>query len=131
MPANFIQKVMMMNCPFCNRTDFVMSNVLAYAIYDRHPVTPGHMLIIPYRHCPDYFQSTAEERVAMSMLLDRCRDYLEEKYQPDGYNVGINCGETAGQTIWHVHVHLIPRYAGDAKKPRGGVRGVIPEKMSY
>lgn len=120
-----------MSCPFCNETKTVLKNDFAYAIFDKYPVNKGHMLIIPYRHYPDFFQSTWEERIALFELLDLCKDYIDRQYKPDGYNVGVNCGAAAGQTIWHVHIHLIPRFTGDTKKPRGGVRGVIPGKMNY
>jgi len=121
----------MKTCPFCNHPNVILQNDLAYAIHDRYPVTPGHMLIIPKRHCPDYFQTSIEEKKALCDLLEQCKGYLQAKYKPDGYNVGINCGKAAGQTIFHVHVHLIPRYQGDIDNPRGGVRGVIPEKRIY
>ena len=119
------------NCPFCNPANVILENDLSFAVYDRYPVTPGHMLIIPKRHFPDYFQITGQERAAVFDLLHQGKLYLDEKYRPAGYNIGINCGEAAGQTIWHLHVHLIPRYRGDIDTPRGGVRGVIPEKRIY
>ena len=79
----------------------------------------------------NFFDITKEEREAIFELIDEGKKLLDKKYSPDSYNVGINCGEHAGQTIMHVHVHLIPRYIGDMKDPTGGVRGVIPEKMKY
>ncbi|OIJ09316.1 diadenosine tetraphosphate hydrolase [Anaerobacillus arseniciselenatis] len=118
-------------CPFCTPENIVLSNELAYAIFDIYPVNKGHLLIIPKRHVSGFFDTTTEEREAINELLEQGKSLLEEKYQPDGYNIGINCGETAGQTIFHVHVHLIPRYEGDMENPRGGVRGVIPEKRIY
>ncbi len=118
-------------CPFCTPENIVLSNELAYAIFDIYPVNKGHLLIIPKRHVSDFFDTTTEEREAINELLEQGKSLLEEKYQPDGYNIGINCGETAGQTIFHVHVHLIPRFEGDMENPRGGVRGVIPEKRIY
>jgi diadenosine tetraphosphate (Ap4A) HIT family hydrolase len=119
------------NCPFCNPINIVLQNNLAVAIYDRYPVTPGHLLIIPQRHVENYFATTLEERQAINDLLEDGKRLLELKYHPDGYNVGVNCGEAAGQTVMHVHIHLIPRYIGDIDNPRGGVRGVIPEKRIY
>lgn len=110
---------------------YVLENDLAFAIYDKYPVNKGHMLIIPKRHTANYFDLTMEERLAIDELLFQGKQLLDETYSPDGYNVGINCGEVAGQTIFHVHVHLIPRYKGDMEDPRGGVRGVIPGKMKY
>ncbi|OIJ20956.1 diadenosine tetraphosphate hydrolase [Anaerobacillus alkalidiazotrophicus] len=118
-------------CPFCNPKNIVFENDLAFAIFDIFPVNKGHLLIIPKRHVSDFFDTTLEERAAINQLLEDGKALLAEKYQPDGYNIGINCGETAGQTIFHVHVHLIPRYKGDMENPRGGVRGVIPEKRIY
>lgn len=121
-----------MSCPFCsNHVDILKENDLAYAICDKYPVNNGHVLIIPKRHVSDYFQSSPEERPAMDLLLFECREMLEQSCSIDGFNIGINCGEVAGQTIFHVHMHLIPRYQGDMDDPRGGVRGVIPDKRKY
>ena len=119
-------------CPFCNwgKSPLLM-NSLAFAIYDKYPVTEGHTLIIPKRHYSDFFDSNKEERNAILSLLWEAKSFLDGKYKPDGYNVGINSGITAGQTILHFHVHLIPRYKGDMEDPRGGVRGVIPAKQKY
>ncbi|MDD4437327.1 MAG: HIT family protein [Tissierellia bacterium] len=119
------------HCSFCNPIKIVLQNNLAVAIYDRYPVSPGHLLIIPRRHVENYFATTLEERQAINDLLEDGKRLLELKYHPDGYNVGVNCGEAAGQTVMHVHLHLIPRYIGDIDNPRGGVRGVIPEKRIY
>lgn len=118
-------------CPFCLPDDILFENDLAYARADLYPVNPGHLLIIPKRHVADFFLTTGEEKAALQSLLDEAKHYLDEKYVPDGYNIGINVGEAAGQTIFHVHMHLIPRYRGDAENPRGGVRGVIPARQSY
>lgn len=120
-----------MDCPFCSIKDVIAENDLAFAIYDKYPVTPGHVLIIPKRHFDNFFEITEEEKQAVFDLLNQCKANLETKYKPDGYNIGINVGEAAGQTVWHLHVHLIPRYKGDIDNPRGGVRGVIPEKRIY
>jgi len=120
-----------MNCPFCNPEDIVFENSLAYAKMDAFPVSPGHMLIFPKRHVPDFFFLNDEEKSAIFLLLDEAKLYLDTKYHPDGYNIGINCGEAAGQTIFHVHIHLIPRYKGDVPNPRGGVRGIIADKRDY
>ncbi|MEA1961004.1 MAG: HIT family protein [Bacillota bacterium] len=119
------------DCPFCNPEKTILSNDLAYAIYDRYPVNEGHLLIIPYRHVEDYWLSTPMERQAINDLIEEGKAYMDEHFKPDGYNIGVNCGEAAGQTIFHLHVHLIPRYTGDIENPRGGVRGVIPEKRIY
>lgn len=119
------------NCPFCRPDDILFENELAYVRPDKNPVNPGHLLIIPRRHVADFFLTTGAEKVALLSLLDEAKHYLDGKQAPAGYNVGINVGEAAGQTIFHVHLHLIPRYHGDVQNPRGGVRGVIPAQQNY
>jgi diadenosine tetraphosphate (Ap4A) HIT family hydrolase len=119
------------DCPFCRLDHAVLKNELAYALFDTHPVNPGHLLILPKRHVASYFEATAEEKSALLALLEVAKRLLDEQYAPDGYNIGVNVGEAAGQTIPHLHLHLIPRYLGDVAQPRGGVRGVIPDKQSY
>ncbi len=119
------------NCPFCRPDSVLFQNDLAYAKPDKYPVSPGHLLIIPKRHIANFFLTTEAEKIALLSLLDKSKHYLDGKYAPEGYNVGINVGEIAGQTISHVHLHLIPRYKGDMENPRGGVRGVIPAKQHY
>ena len=109
----------------------IIESETAYAVFDIFPVSNGHMLIIPKTHTRDYFEAGQHEKQELWELVDRCKVYLDEKYQPDAYNVGINCGEDAGQTVMHLHIHLIPRYKGDIINPRGGVRGVIPDKRIY
>ena len=122
---------MSMQCDFCNRKDSILENELAFSVYDKYPVNKGHMLIVTKRHFPYFFDSTKEERDALLELLDKCKVHMEKTFHPDGFNIGINVGTEAGQTIMHLHIHLIPRYKGDIENPRGGVRGVIPKKMSY
>ncbi len=111
--------------------DWVASNDLAFAIFDRYPVSEGHVLVITKRETPDWWSCTPEERAALMDLVEQVRDLLDERFQPDGYNVGFNAGEAAGQTVPHMHVHVIPRYGGDMDDPRGGVRHVIPERGNY
>ena len=120
-------------CLFCNikKSGCVHENELAYASYDSYPVTKHHCLIIPKREYPDYFESTDEEIIGLNKLLFQTKEYLKQKYSPDGFNVGINSGEYAGQTVFHMHIHLIPRYKNDVENPRGGVRNVIPGKGDY
>ena len=118
-------------CPFCVDGDDLLANELAVVRLDANPVTPGHQLVITRRHVADFFDTTTDERKALLDLLQRARDRLRRERAPDGFNVGINAGEAAGQTIAHVHIHLIPRYRGDTPRPRGGVRGVSPDKQSY
>lgn len=123
----------MNNCIFCEyeKLNIILKNNLCYAIFDKYPVNKGHMLIIPYRHIDSLFDATEEETEAIFSLLKEAKAYLDRKFKPDGYNVGVNIGKYAGQTIMHLHVHLIPRYKGDIDNPTGGIRGVIPSKMRY
>lgn len=109
----------------------MLENDLAFAVFDKSPVSNGHLLIIPKRHVKDFFEITREEHNAIFSLLLDAKAMLDLDFSPDAYNVGVNCGIQAGQSVMHVHVHLIPRYSGDTASPRGGVRGVIPEKMRY
>ena len=122
------------NCPFCkveSEREIIASSSLSVAFFDSFPVSPGHALIIPRRHVPFFFDLSQEERQDLLNLVDSVKRIVEERYHPDGYNIGINVGEAAGQSIFHVHMHLIPRYQGDVPNPRGGVRGVIPAKQNY
>jgi diadenosine tetraphosphate (Ap4A) HIT family hydrolase len=119
------------DCPFCAEDDAIIKSELAYARFDKFPVNPGHVLVIPRRHVSSFFETTQAERQEMLNLVDEMKALLDRQYAPDGYNIGVNVGETSGQTVMHVHVHLIPRYKGDTSNPRGGVRGVIPSKQSY
>lgn len=122
---------MMKECPFCKIANKVFENNLAQAFYDDYPVTKGHLLIIPKRHEADYFNLSGDERRAIHELVELGKSKLDMEEKPDAYNIGINIGEAAGQTVFHCHVHLIPRYFGDVENPVGGVRGVIPEKQNY
>lgn len=131
-------------CPFCDpdSTKIMLSNTHAIAIYDGFPVSPGHCLIVPKRHIASFFEATREEQSALFDLLAEMRQLLLNPPQPpfdkvgslsvpDGFNIGINDGVTAGQTVMHLHIHLIPRYVGDQPDPRGGVRWIFPEKAPY
>ena len=121
-------------CPFCRlsrRVEIICETATCVAFYDGYPVSPGHALIIPKRHVASYFDLTNHEREAMNVVLQYVKQKVDERYHPDGYNVGINVNEAAGQSVFHVHMHLIPRYKGDVPNPKGGVRGVIPSKQSY
>ena len=122
------------NCPFCkveSEREIIASSPLSVAFFDGFPVSPGHALIIPKRHVSSFFDLSQEERQDLLNLADSVKRIVEERYHPDGYNLGINVGEAAGQSIFHVLMHLIPRYQGDVPNPRGGVRGVIPSKQNY
>jgi diadenosine tetraphosphate (Ap4A) HIT family hydrolase len=118
-------------CPFCRSDDALLANTLAYVRLDKNPVTPGHALIIPVRHEPDFLAIHIDELAAIWALTGEVTRLLERQYHPDGFNLGVNVGEVAGQTVAHAHLHLIPRYRGDVENPRGGVRGVIPAKQNY
>lgn len=102
-----------------------------FAAYDRHPASEGHFLVIPYRHFANYFDINDDEREELWSLVARGKEMVDEKFHPDGYNIGINVGKWAGQSIPHLHIHVIPRYKGDVENPKGGVRGVIPDKKLY
>jgi diadenosine tetraphosphate (Ap4A) HIT family hydrolase len=121
------------DCPFCNLSSLriVAENELAFSIRDGYPISPGHTLIVPRRHAGSFFEVSADERSAMLELLDAQKLVLDREFRPAAYNIGINDGPFAGQTVPHLHVHLIPRYPGDLPDPRGGVRWVLPAKAKY
>jgi superfamily II DNA or RNA helicase/diadenosine tetraphosphate (Ap4A) HIT family hydrolase len=126
-----------MHCPFCQLDDqrilfrhaLGLSSVVA--LWDQYPVSTGHLLLIPERHTPTWFDATAQEQQALTSAIEIAKTYIEARHQPHGYNIGINVGPAAGQTVPHLHVHLIPRYSGDTPDPRGGVRHVIPQLANY
>jgi diadenosine tetraphosphate (Ap4A) HIT family hydrolase len=120
-------------CPFCNvSADRILeSDRFALVIADAYPVTVGHTLIVPRRHISDIFELTVRETRSICRLLCIVRDRLDRTRAPAGYNIGVNVGPTAGQTVMHAHIHLIPRYSGDVDDPTGGVRNVIPGKGRY
>jgi diadenosine tetraphosphate (Ap4A) HIT family hydrolase len=120
-------------CAFCKlpHDRYLGENEHAIWILDAHPLTPGHSLIAPKRHVESFFDTTQEERQAMMALLDQAREHVCKSYSPSGYNIGINEGSAAGQSVPHVHVHLIPRYPGDTNDPKGGIRWVIPDRADY
>ena len=123
-----------MNCLFCviPQEQIIASNKLAYAIRDGFPVTPLHTLIIPKRHADDYFELTKDELIACHELIHQLRESItKEDSSVVAFNIGMNAGEAAGQTVFHCHIHLIPRRKGDVSSPRGGIRHVIPDKGHY
>ena len=122
-----------MHCPFCQIPSerIIAQNEHAFAIRDAFPVSPGHTLIIPKRHVSSFFDITQEEKLALLALLDEAKAGLESEFHPHSYNIGINDGPAAGQTVPHLHIHLIPRYKNDVPDPRGGVRWVVAEKADY
>ena len=121
------------NCPFCEipHARMVASNERAYAIRDAFPISPGHTLIIPRRHIDSFFDLTPAERSAMLDLLDLQKVSLDHELLPAAYNIGINNGKAAGQTVPHLHIHLVPRFEGDTDDPRGGLRWTFPDKARY
>ena len=102
-----------------------------FIIEDNYPVSPGHLLIISNKEKTDYFELSEDEQKELTHLIYVSKIIIEQKYNPDGYNIGMNCGESAGQTIFHFHCHIIPRYLGDMDNPRGGVRHCVKGKGNY
>lgn len=119
----------MSTCIFCDKVasgEALLQNELAIAFYDSFPVSRGHVLIIPRRHAETFFDLTDDELVAMKHLAFEVKALLDEQFHPDGYNIGLNCREAGGQTVFHCHMHVIPRYKGDVPDPTGGVRTILP-----
>jgi len=124
------------HCAFCQiinneKQRILAQNRLAFAIRDGYPVSEGHVLIIPCRHAGSFFGISSDERKALFELLDKVKIEIDKQYSPDAYNIGINDGMEAGQTLQHLHIHLIPRYQGDIDDPRGGIRWLFPHKAKY
>ena len=121
------------DCPFCNPDpdQVFLQTDLILGLWDRYPVSPGHALLIPRRHVADWFDATPEEQQALTQAITTARQEVEKHHTPDAWNIGINGGEAAGQTVFHLHVHLIPRYKGDHEDPRGGVRLIFPNQSNY
>lgn len=122
-----------LHCPFCTLSSerIVLSNRHGLVIRDGFPVSPGHTLVIPRRHVASFFDLDASERESLFDLLDEAKRRLDREMQPAAYNIGINDGPAAGQTVPHLHIHLMPRYAGDQADPRGGVRWIFPDQADY
>jgi diadenosine tetraphosphate (Ap4A) HIT family hydrolase len=114
-------------CELCQPDMVLLENELAYVRHDNNGLSRGHVLVVPRRHVANFFDMTAAEKSAVMGLLDRAQAMIENEHHPDGYNIGVNIGQAAGQNRMHVHVHLIPRYTGDVADPRGGVRCVLPK----
>lgn len=121
------------DCPFClvPKSRILSENATGFFIRDGFPISPGHTLIIPRRHISSFFDLTVDERSGMMELLDTAKQELDASHAPGGYNIGINDGPVAGQTVPHMHIHLIPRYRDDQPDPRGGVRWIFPSKARY
>ncbi|HVO12041.1 MAG TPA: HIT family protein [Vicinamibacteria bacterium] len=120
-------------CPFCfpAADRIAIEDRLTRALWDAFPASPGHLLIVPRRHVATWFEASEDEKLALVRTLDEATAVVEERHHPAGYNIGVNVGRAAGQTVFHLHVHLIPRYRGDVDDPRGGVRHVIPGRGNY
>lgn len=120
-------------CPFCDvQADHVWAkNDKALAIYDGYPLAEGHTLVVPRKHVASLFDLGIDEQMAVWRLVAEARSALAVRFRPGGFNIGLNDGQAAGQTVSHAHVHVIPRHSGDVPDPRGGVRWVIPEKAQY
>jgi diadenosine tetraphosphate (Ap4A) HIT family hydrolase len=122
-----------MSCIFCDIPEelIIAENQSAVAILDKFPVNQGHALVIPKRHFANFFDATPGEITDIYELLHQAKVIIDKKYNPDGYNVGVNVGPVGGQTVMHLHFHLIPRFSGDVEKPRGGVRNIKPSLVPY
>ena len=124
-------------CPFCQfisgeiEKPILFQNDSGFVVRDGFPITDGHTLIIPKQHIGSFFDITEQQRQDLFLLVDLAKADLDKQYQPASYNIGINDGAAAGQTIPHLHIHLIPRYNEEGKDPRGGVRWLVPEKADY
>jgi diadenosine tetraphosphate (Ap4A) HIT family hydrolase len=112
-------------CELCTPQDVVFESDFAYVAREKKPLSEGHVIVAPKRHVADFFEMSAAEQGSVLALLNRARKRIQEEYAPDGYNIGVNVGKAAGQSRMHVHVHLIPRYAGDVADPSGGIRCVL------
>lgn len=125
------------SCIFCQmargekNVDFVAKFKHCFVIKDQYPVSPGHLLIIPYKHTETWFTAKKVVRADIMNALEQMKILSDAEHKPNGYNIGVNCGKAAGQTVMHLHMHLIPRYQGDMDDPKGGIRGVIPSKQKY
>jgi diadenosine tetraphosphate (Ap4A) HIT family hydrolase len=119
-------------CLFCKDPQGVsLVRELAYSARDTYAVSPGHTLVIPKRHVASFFDLTQDEVAACINLINEEKNRIDREFNPDGYNIGVNVGLAAGQSIYHVHIHVIPRYKGDVENPQGGVRHVIPRNAHY
>jgi diadenosine tetraphosphate (Ap4A) HIT family hydrolase len=121
------------DCPFCapQRERVFHEHALFLGLWDGYPVSPGHALLVPRRHVATWFDASEDERRALADGIETARAAILERHRPDGFNVGMNLGAAAGQTVAHLHLHVIPRYAGDVEDPRGGIRWVVPDRAVY
>ena len=120
------------DCIFCTRhREILCASTHALAFMDKFPVTPGHALVVPRRHAVTIFDLSEAEYTDCFLLVLKVKDLIVSRHKPDGFNIGVNCGTSGGQSVWHAHIHVIPRYVGDTPEPRGGVRNVIRWKGNY
>jgi diadenosine tetraphosphate (Ap4A) HIT family hydrolase len=133
MVSSWVNTLTGFDCPFCilQGERVIHAAPFAFAIWDQYPVSPGHALVISRRHFADWFEASREEQAELLAALEAVRKAITDQYSPDGFNIGVNIGGAAGQTVPHLHIHVIPRYVGDIEDPTGGVRAVIPEKANY
>ncbi len=124
---------MVENCPFCNPTSehVWLEDEAGRVIWDGFPISKGHSLVVPRFHISSLFDLEPETQAALWKMVGKVRSRLDEEFQPDGFNIGLNDGEVAGQTVMHAHIHVVPRWKGDVPDPRGGVRWIIPDKARY
>lgn len=124
---------MAQQCIFCKLRDERVIDECEHTIsfIDTYPASPGHTLVVPKRHFATYFEATEEEILAIGRAIQKAKKILDKEYAPDAYNIGINNGEAAGQSVMHLHVHIIPRYTGDVEDPKGGVRWILKNKANY
>lgn len=123
-------------CLFCDRNNkkehkIILENDFCYVRWDNFPVSKGHLEIVPKSHIESFFDLNNEQLVQIQQILKEAKNFIQKKYNPDAYNIGVNEGEAAGRTINHLHIHLIPRYKGDVENPRGGVRNIISGHGDY
>ncbi len=132
-PPSLFEPGRMSACPFCEVDHERVFHEGAHvsALWDAFPVSEGHALIVPRRHVASWFDASPEEQAELASTIALVRDAIERRHRPDGYNIGVNVGAAAGQTVGHLHVHVIPRYTGDVEDPRGGVRWVLPARAAY
>jgi diadenosine tetraphosphate (Ap4A) HIT family hydrolase len=121
-------KALAAQCELCLAKDMLLEDVNAYVRYDSNSLSKGHVIVVPKRHVANYFEMTDAEKRSVMALLDKAKETIDRDFSPDGYNIGANIGEAAGQSRMHVHVHLIPRYRGDVADPKGGIRCVLARK---
>jgi diadenosine tetraphosphate (Ap4A) HIT family hydrolase len=120
-------------CPFCTPDQLSIEyfDEIGIILWDSFPISPGHILVIPKEHYPNIFDVPSEEQAHLFKLINKAKEIISQTHSPDGFNIGINSGTAAGQTVPHAHIHVIPRYNADVEDPRGGVRWIIPEKAKY